>query len=270
MEKSKKSNINVDYPDVAKECQKRGLIPVLFFEAANANLVKTLRASQAMRRGMLGELVLCSREVPALVGAVPKFDCFVCAQNGEDAFRLFRRRLSVQKGVKEMLANKFCNSPMYCIEINGALLSPYELPVARIHNITRSECARVENSLNAKLTKFQLSQGRLQVCAGNKQDARVILGLNGHNLDLSDIDGVKKGSFGAISQVCARKYDVELLDDRGGHDAQNISRYLGVQARRTFAQNKMTGMLREGGSAVPAASASESAESGARDFVQSR
>lgn len=270
MEMSKKSNLYIDYPDVAKECQKRGLIPVLFFEAANANLVKTLRASQAMRRGMLGELVLCSREVPALVGAVPRFDCFVCAQNGEDAFKLFRRRLSVQKGVKEMLANKFCNSPMYCIETNGALRSPYELPVACIHNIARSECARVENSLNAKLTQFQLSQGRLQVCAGKRQDARVIFGLNGQNLDLSDIDGAKKGALGAISQVCARKYDVELLDDRGGHDAQNISRYIGVQARRNFAQNKVAGMLRESDSAAPTAGAIESAESASRDLVQSR
>lgn len=236
-------NIFVDYPHVVAECEARGLVPVLYIDKVNVYILGVAKKASSVRRFMSDdvELIVLDEE---LKKGNKKQTCFVCTKNQDDALTLFRMRLSFEARVRGIVPSKYVAFEMSGIDASGDFRSQREMPVAIIRGVTESGSTYISAVLDEQLQQLKYGTDTVLMREVGADAVEINLWVKGKTIASNSAILAKKCIYRSLLNNFGQKYDIELLDDRGGKDLKNIHKYLGETKQQQYAQMRLKNMIK--------------------------
>lgn len=236
-------NIFVDYPQVVAECEARGLVPVIYVDKVNVYILGVAQKASSVRRFMSDDVELIVLDEESKNGSKNR-TCFVCAKNKDDALTLFRMRLSFEARVRGIVPSKYVAFEMSGIDASGDFRSQREMPVAIIRGLTKSSSTYVSAVLDEHLQQLKYGTDTIMMREVGADALEINLWANSKTIVSKNAILAKKCIYRTLLNNFGQKYDIELLDDRGGKDLKNIHKYLGETKQQQYAQMRLKNMIK--------------------------
>lgn len=232
-------NIFVDYPDVVAECQNRGLVPALFLDKVSDSVLRGIRHISPAGRYTATDAVFvpCDQKAPSADHIVNFCSGFLCAHSEEEALRAFRLRGSLEAFLKSTSTKKYCLDGVYGIDAQGYLHNSRDIPLFCLHDVDPHKLHSVIEQVNDALCSYHTVGS---VYGRMLQDDTAYVGFSTYAgfVPSHSQKQLRRTARNSVWRELSDAYKVELLDDRGGRNYQNILSYLTPANQKYYIQER--------------------------------
>lgn len=214
------NKVYLDYVDEIVECEQRGLIPVVIFD--NGGLSSKRIIDKVLSLSYLPdnvELKECHTQKNKQRG----LGYLLCAQNEADALKLFRLRARIGCQLAMTARGKTIIPDVYGIDADGAVHGVTYMPLFLARGLDDEGVERLLNTLNVSISKQRI--GSLYASRVSDTEVRAYLEIKNASLPAERVSIARARVFRLLASAW-KTYDIELLDDRGGKNLDNILSYM--------------------------------------------
>lgn len=228
-------NINLQYADIIAPYLEQGLVPALFLDGASSWQYSKVKGFSSGRGLNPKDLLFVPVKTTYTHENIAKTSYVLFANDELQANDVFRRRVIFAKGLSRYNARGEIPK-LLGVDFWGNVRPDTYVPIFNVKRVKEADLDDIVAFSNNHLSLY--NRGVVRCEQGKNDTGHISFCLRGELASTKDLQNIRKKMFNSIYSQLSEKYDIELLDDRGGNNMDNIKSYLHKpQEYETLAQS---------------------------------
>lgn len=216
-------NINLQYADIIAPYLEQGLVPALFLDDASSWQYSKVKSFSSGRGVNPKDLIFVPVNTRYTRENVAKTSYVLFANDELQANEVFRRRVIFAKGLARYTVRGEIPK-LSGVDFCGNVRPNTYVPIFNVRSAKEVDLNDIVAFSNDNLSLY--NRGTVCCEQGNNNIGHILFCLRGELASMKDLQNIRKKMFNSVYSQLSDKYDIELLDDRGGNNVENIKSYL--------------------------------------------